>query len=625
MEHESFEDPQTAQILNDHFVSIKVDREERPDLDAIYMNAVVSMTGQGGWPTSVFLTPDGKPFYGGTYFPSTPRYNMPAFSQVLLAIQQTWENDRAEIDRISQGVVQAIRENTALPPGVASSLLLPESLQQAADTLLKTYDWSQGGWGRAPRFPQPMVLEFLLLQAARGNEKARQAAVHALTRMSMGGMYDVVGGGFHRYSTDDAWLIPHFEKMLYDNAQLARVYLHASLLTGSAAFQKVCTETLDFMLREMAHPEGGFYSSLDADSEGGEGAFYAWTREEINSLLTDDRQRDLFFSIYPVTEVGNFEGKTVLQRRLAIPDAAAQSGMNEEEMLQRLDEVHGLLLEARSRRPRPATDDKILVAWNALALRAYAEAARLLNRPDYLQAAQKCADFLLRNLLSHGRLFRAWRSGMPRHSGFLEDYAGLILGLIELYQTDANLRWFQAALQLTQEMQSQFRDSEGGFFDTGHDQEPLITRPKEVQDNALPSGNALAAMALLALSSLDERSDWRVQAEGMLAALQDHLVRYPLAFGFWLQALDFALGPVRQIAIIGPLSAPQTQQFLAAVNRQYRPRTILAASAPGAGSESPALLNERRMIQEKPTAYVCQGFVCQTPVNTLEELLQQLA
>ena len=462
MEHESFEDPQTARLLNDYFVRIKVDREERPDLDSIYMNAVVMMTGQGGWPMSLFLTPEGQPFYGGTYFPSERRYGMPAFREVLSAVAQSWEKEQDEIHRVGSEIVQHLRQSSAWH-GTAGALR-PETLQQATETLLKTYDWNKGGWGQAPRFPQPMAIEFLLLQAARGDQKALQAAVHALDRMSRGGMYDVVGGGFHRYSTDDNWLVPHFEKMLYDNAQLARAYLHAYLLTGKAAFRQVCTETLDFIRREMTHPQGGFFSSLDADSEGQEGKYYVWTHSEVDTALPNQQDRDLFHQVYSVTTQGNFEGQNILQRNASLPEIAGQIGLPEIDLIGRLEGIHQQLTAFREKRVRPLTDDKVLVSWNALALRAFAEAARYLRRPDYLELARKNAAFLLRELYPAGRLLRAWRDGQARHNAYLEDHAGMILALLDLYQSDANPHWYAAAGQIAGRYADPFPQPAGQLF-----------------------------------------------------------------------------------------------------------------------------------------------------------------
>ena len=622
MEHESFEDPETARVLNESFVSIKVDREERPDLDSIYMNAVTAMTGQGGWPMSVFLTPEGEPFYGGTYFPPVRRYGMPAFREILAAVTKAWENEAEAIRKTGQDLANHLREASTwgAEPGAAFRASTPE---QATTALIQTYDWKQGGWGKAPRFPQPMTLEFLMMQATRGNTRALDAVTHNLSVMSRGGMYDVIGGGFHRYSVDDLWLVPHFEKMLYDNAQLALAYLHAHLLTGRADFRHICTETLDFVLREMTDPQGGFYSSLDADSEGEEGKYYVWTERELEGVLNED-DHNLLHQVYPFPENGNFEGKTILQRQSDLPELAETLGMSEEILTTRLSGVHRTLYELRERRVRPGTDDKVLVSWNALALRALAEAARYLKRNDYLIAARKNADFLLTSMYRDGRLLRAWRSGDARHNAYLEDYAGLILALLALYQTDPDPRWYRSAVELAEAMQAGFRDPKGGFFDTRHDHGELLTRPKDIQDNATPSGNALAANALLQLAALDERPEWQDQAEAMLSILQDLMVRHPTGFAMWLQAADFAAGPVRQIAIIGPTDDPGTRALMDAVWQAYRPRTVIAQSAAEVGNEGPGLLHERGMIQGKPSAYVCQGFTCNLPVNEVEGLLQQL-
>jgi uncharacterized protein len=625
MEHESFEDPSIAAILNEHFVSIKVDREERPDLDSIYMNAVVTMTGQGGWPMSVFLTPQGEPFYGGTYYPPIRRFGMPSFREVLGAVSKAWQNERSDLQKTAQQLTQhLIQANSWEAQGVvAGGVLRPNVPEQATQALLNTYDWNMGGWGHAPRFPQAMTLEYLLLQATRDVPKALDAAVHNLAIMNRGGLYDVVGGGFHRYSVDDHWLVPHFEKMLYDNAQLALVYLHAYLLTGQEGFRRTCTETLDFILREMTHTEGGFYSSLDADSEGVEGKYYVWTPEELAQALSDD-ERGLFEQVYSITAEGNFEGKNIPQRKKDPEMLASDLGMTETELFDQLTQIHAKLYEVREQRVRPATDDKVLVSWNALALRAFAEAARYLNREDYLEAARKNAAFLMRAMYRGGRLLRAWRAGEARHNGFLEDYAGLIQGLLALYQTDPNLHWYQSAQKLGEDMLANFRDPSGGFFDTRQDHDALITRPKDIQDNATPSGNALAAGALLLLAAFEERGEYRAISEDMLATLQDLMVRHPTAFGQWLQNLDFTVGPVKQIALVGGHAAPETEQMRQYIWRRFRPRTVLAAVEEEGTAGLPGLLRDRGLIQGKPTVYICQGFTCNLPVNDLEGLQQQL-
>lgn len=623
MEHESFEDTRIAQMLNEHFVSIKVDREERPDLDSIYMAAVVTMTGHGGWPMSVFLTPDLQPFYGGTYFPPERRYGMPAFTDVLEGIIQTWKSNRQEVFTLSQKLTQYLKDNARWDAST-SNPLSPQTLQQAIEALIQSYDWQHGGWGAAPKFPAPMTIEFLLQQGMRGNSQALQVATHALKAMNRGGIYDVVGGGFHRYSTDNRWLVPHFEKMLYDNAQLALAYLHAYLATNNARLRQTCEETLDFILKEMSHPEGGFYSSLDADSEGEEGKFYLWTPEEIQQALPDPLDQTLFLTAYNVTVSGNFEGRTVLQHQVEDDQLARDAGLSISEVQQRLPKARERLYHFRARRQPPATDDKVLVFWNALTLQALAEATRYLNRRDYLAAAQKNARFLLTALHPQDRLLRSWRGGKAKHNAYLEDYAALILALLALYQTDLDPAWYQQATALAEEMLAGFQDSSGGFYDTRHDQSGLLVRPKELQDNATPSGNALTAMALLWLAAYSDNRRWQTQAEKLLSAVQGALIRYPTAFSFWLQALDFAIGPVRQIALVWPEDRADYRPHLNEIWKTYRPRTVLAGSAWPAPPSAPPLLENRPPVDHSVTVYICRGFVCNQPAGTLNDLKEQL-
>ena len=623
MAHESFEDAGIAAIMNEHFINIKVDREERPDLDGIYMQAIVAMTGQGGWPMSVFLTPDGKPFYGGTYFPPNRSYNMPSFREVLLTIARLWREDRSQLLDSSQKISEHLQQ--APTKGQTVIPLNAEKLNQAAMVLAQSYDWKNGGWSKAPKFPQPMAIEYLLQRATRGDSLARDIAAHALKSMSRGGMYDVVGGGFARYSTDDQWLVPHFEKMLYDNAQLALTYLHGWLVTGEAHFRQVCEEILDFMIREMTHPLGGFYSSLDADSEGKEGKFYIWTAEEIKATLIDSQDIAFFNAAYNITGSGNFEDKYIFQRKLDDEQLAEMFNLPVITVRGRLKRLHNQLLVARSARIRPGTDDKILVSWNALALAAFAEAGRYFRRKDYLIVAQRNAHFILENLIQKDRLMRSWRDGQAKHNAYLEDYAALILGLIALYQSDADSKWYAAAINLANEMIAHFSDPDSGFFDTRDDHENLLLRPRDIQDNATPSGNALAACALLRLAAYEGKSKWQMIAEHMLGTVQDAVARYPTAFSQWLQAADFAVGPAHEIAVVGDANHPQTQALLNTLWRNYRPRLVAAISGFPTGQEMPALLKDRPILNNLPTAYVCQGFVCLQPTNSAEEMATQLA
>ncbi len=623
MAHESFEDPETAALMNEFFINIKVDREERPDLDSIYMNAVVALTGQGGWPMSVFLTPDGQPFYGGTYFPPARRYGMPSFRDVLEGIRRAWADERDSVLQTGQQVAGHLQNQ--IRRGLTAHPLSTEALEQAALNLAQAYDWQNGGWGQAPKFPQAMAIEFLLRRAAAGDNFGLEMAVHALDSMAKGGMYDVVGGGFARYSTDDRWLVPHFEKMLYDNALLSRAYLHAYLLTGRQDFRRVCEATLDFMARELRHPQGGFFSSLDADSEGEEGKFYLWTLREIREALPDEEEAGFLIAAYGVSEGGNFEGKTVLQRALDDEQLAKRFQIETKSVPQRLAALHARLLDYRGRRVRPATDDKVLAAWNALALVSFAEAARYLKRPDYADTAIRNGRFLLENLRPEGRLMRSWRSGQARHNAYLEDHAALALGLIALYQLDFDPLWFTTAVGLMQEVIEHFSDPEGGFFDTRADHGELVTRPKDLEDNATPAGNSLAAQALLLLHAYSGEGGWRDRAEASLTRLISQAVRYPTAFGNWLCAMDFALAPVQEAAVLGPENDPETRGMLALLSESYRPHLVTAWSDYPPPAGSPALLQDRPLAGGRPTAYLCRAFVCRQPVNTREALEAQLS
>jgi uncharacterized protein len=626
MAHESFEDKETAAIMNKYFINIKVDREERPDLDNIYMSAVVTLTGQGGWPMSVFLTPDIKPFYGGTYFPPERRYQMPAFKEVLHTIAQLWEQDRSRLLQSGEELTQHLTRNQSSPNSYRK--LDKSTITQARINLENSYDWQFGGWGKAPKFPQPMTIEYLLRLGTRGDPSATKIASHALHAMAKGGMFDVIGGGFARYSVDDKWLIPHFEKMLYDNALLASAYLHAYLITSEQSFFRVCKSTLDFVTRELTHPMGGFFSSLDADSEGEEGKYYTWSPEEIKDAIPNTEDASLLMTAYEITEMGNFEGKSVLQRKLTDEQLAQEFGMSIEEVPKKLENLHNILLNVRAQRVPPNTDDKVITFWNALMLSVFAEAGRYLKNQHYINIARQNARFLLEKLYRDNRLLRTWKDDSngdkAGHNAYLEDYSSLILGLLSLYQSDPDPRWYLDALRLADEMVTHFSDPAGGFFDTRDDHEELLFRPKDIQDNATPSGNALAALALLQISAYGDRLEWRDKAEDVLASHQDMIVRFPSAFAQWLCASDFAFGPVHEVAIIGNLKEKQTRLLLDALWREYRPRIVAAISSPDLPSESPALLKDRQMVNGMATAFVCQNFFCKKPVNSADELIKQL-
>ncbi|NWF63264.1 MAG: thioredoxin domain-containing protein [Chloroflexi bacterium] len=624
MAHESFEDDETAAFMNEHFVNIKVDREERPDLDNIYMQATIAMTGSGGWPMSVFLTPELKPYYAGTYFPPVRRYNLPSFKEALAGLFNAWQNDREEVEKTSNKVFEHLN---AQIKSTSSNLLTPEQLAAIAQAMQESYDWGYGGWGDAPKFPQPMALEFLLHNArVRKTNEFDKLIQHCLYAMARGGMYDVVGGGFSRYSADNQWRVPHFEKMLYDNALLIRAYLHAWQITKDPFYKRIVEETLDFIINEMTHPQGGFYSSLDADSEGEEGKFYVWTLDEIQAVLQTDSA--FFEAAYGVTAKGNWEGKTVLQRALDDATLAARFGLNVEAVSAKLADSHSRLYAARSARIRPGTDDKILTAWNGLMLAATAEAARVLadvsaKAEAYFNMAARNADFLLTHLRPNGQLRRSWRNGKTTREVYLEDYAALILGLIELYQTDFNPRWFDTAKQLTDEMIEKFSDPDGGFFDTPSDGEQLLFRPKDIQDNAAPSGNAMACEALIKLAAFTDQGTYRDLAEKALKLATKFTLRYPLGFGRWLAAAQLASGTMKQVAVVGEAEDPNFQQLLKVVRSEYFPGIVTAASSPFP-EQGPALLYNRPQIEGKAAAYVCEGFICQTPATDPDSLMEQL-
>jgi uncharacterized protein YyaL (SSP411 family) len=617
MAHESFEDEHMATILNEHFVSVKVDREERPDLDRIYMSAVQALTGSGGWPMSVFLTPDGRPFYGGTYFPPAPRYGMPSFTQVLLAVADAWRNRRQELVQGGEQLAASIRRQMSVTSNLKPETLKPETLDTAMENLWGRFDSVHGGWGAAPKFPQPMALEFLLrYHHGTGDRRALQMVTKTLDAMARGGMYDQLGGGFHRYSVDDHWLVPHFEKMLYDNAQLARVYLHAWQVTGEPFYRIITEETLDYVMREMTDPFGGFYSTQDADSEGEEGKFFVWTSDEVRAVLGD--QADPFLSAYDVTERGNastgsahgLEGKNILELVGSVEERKALAGA-----------CHRLF-EVRAERIHPGRDDKVLTSWNGLMLAAFAEAARVLERGDYREVAERNVEFLLSELRTpDGRLYHTWKAGVAKGKGFLEDYTYLIEGLIELYQTTFDPRWYVAAHELAEAMIEHFSAPEG-FYDTSDDHEALIVRPREMQDNAVPSGNAMAALVLSRLAGLAVEPRYLELARGMLAPMQEMQARYPLGFAQWLIALDYALAHPREVAIVGDAEAADTRALLGVCATGYRPHQIVALGEPGVEPATVPVLEGRGLIDGRATAYVCTDSVCQAPVTGPEELLK---
>ena len=621
MAHESFENDATAEYMNRHFVNIKVDREERPDLDAIYMQAVVAMTGQGGWPMTVFLTPDGRPFYGGTYFPPAPRYGMPSFIQLMQGIVNAWQTKQDDIEQ-SAGDITGHLQRTAVLTG-QEDMLEVSMFGKATGALATTFDHERGGFGGAPKFPPSMTIEYLLQSFVLHKDgRTLHMAETTLKKMAYGGLYDQLGGGFARYSTDVDWLVPHFEKMLYDNALLARVYLHAYQVTQEPLYRRIVEETLDFIIRELRHEDGGFYSSYDADSEGEEGKFYTWSAAEIDEHLGDDAE--MFKLYYDVTPKGNWEGSNILNMKKEPEEVAWATKIPEHKLGDRLAAAKQKLYDIRAKRIWPGLDDKVLTAWNGLMLAAFAEAGRVLNRPDYTETAVLNAQFLYDNLRTDDdRLLRTWKAGnKAKYNGYLEDYAYLADGLLALYQTTFDERWFHWAQTLADKMLTHFKDAEhGGFYDTSDDHERLIHRPKDLQDNAVPSANAMAAQVLLKLSLYTGNSTYWEVAETAVSSLYGAMVQHPNAFAHWLGTAVFITGNPQEVAIFGDPGFPDTEALIATTFNGFRPNLVVAA---GDGSSTVPLLADRRKLDNKATAYVCRRFVCQQPVITPEDLAKQL-
>ena len=625
MERESFENDAIAELMNQYFVNIKVDREERPDLDAVYMEAVQMLTGSGGWPMTVFLTPDGKPFYGGTYFPPVDRHNMPGFPRLLETVSQAYRNSHSEIQRVTGQLTEQMGRTANMPRGTGA---LDESiLHNAYNQLATNFDYQNGGVGSAPKFPQAMTLEILLRYHAHGhNARALSMLDLTLEKMARGGIYDQVGGGFHRYSTDTYWLVPHFEKMLYDNALLARLYLHAWLATGRSLYRRITEETLDYVLREMTGEHGGFFSATDADSEGEEGKFFVWSPDEIEAVLGAE-EAALFNGFFGVTQRGNFEGKNILNITVKAADYAQRQGVTLEHLVDVIQRGRLALWQEREKREHPLLDDKALASWNGLMLRAFAEAGAALERQDYLDAAAKNAEFLLTELRPNGLLLRTFRKGQAKLPGFLEDYSFVADGLLALYEATFERRWLDAAVELANQMVELFWD-EGAeaFYDTGRDHEELVIRPRDVFDNAQPCGGSVASDLLLRLSVATGNEDYAAKSIAPLRTLAELMGRAPAGTGRWLAALDFYLSTPKEVAVIGPTGDPATADLLRTVNGRYLAnRVLVGANDEGTASASGLpLLEGRGMVDGKPTAYVCEDYACQLPVTDAEALAWQL-
>ncbi len=637
MERESFEDPATAAELNRDFVPIKVDREERPDLDQVYMAAVQAMTGGGGWPMSVFLTPDGRPFYGGTYFPDTPRHGLPSFRQVLAGVTRAYREERSEIEKSSSSLVASIAETARLGSAAGSvSGGLPERtvLEAAVAELERTFDPRNGGWGGAPKFPQPMTIEFLIRRAATvGDGRALAMALRTLDAMADGGIHDQLGGGFHRYATDAIWLVPHFEQMLYDNAQLARAYTHAWQLTGDARYRQVALGALGYLARRLRTDDGGFAASQDADTGGVEGATFVWTADEVQAAVGAELA-ELVGAAYDVTDAGNWEGRTIFRRTASDPDLAARFGLPVDVVATRLAEGRAILAERRDRRPQPARDDKVLAGWNGLAIAAFADASAALDATgtaeDAAQAAElrrlaiAAAELILARLRRpDGLLRRSWKDGRASADGILEDHACLADGLLALYAATFEERWFVAARGLADTILVGFGDPAGGFFDTSDVHETLIMRPKDLQDNAVPSGNAMAATVLLRLADLTGHGGYRSAAERAIGLVGGVVGRHPGAFARWLVALDLALADVIEVAIVGDPADAATRRLLGPVRRGFHPH-LAVACGPDPDTSVIELLGSRFRLDGRPTAFVCRDFACRQPVVEPEALAAQL-
>ena len=632
MERESFEDEAIAALMNQNFISIKVDREERPDLDAVYMEAVQALTGRGGWPMTVFLTPQGKPFYGGTYFPPVDRQGMAGFPRILESVSQAYRTNRGEIDRVTNQLTEQMGRTGQLAKG--SGLLTDEILHQAYSQLASNFDYQNGGFGAAPKFPQPMTPEFLLRHYYRTRDGHTLEMVNlTLEKMARGGMYDQIGGGFHRYSTDTYWLVPHFEKMLYDNALLARLYLHAFQLTQRPLYRRITEEILDYVLREMTDPQGGFYSAQDADSEGEEGKFFLWSRSQVVSELGEE-EGSLFADFFDITERGNFEGSNIPNINKKAMTFAQEKGLPLEQLVSAIKRGKAKLLEVRELRVHPLRDDKVLTSWNGMMLRSLAEAGAALNRQDYLEAASDNAAFLLENMRPEGRLLRTFREGQAKLLGYLEDYAFAADGLLALYEATFELRWLRESVGLADEMIRLFWDEElGGFYDTGIDHESLVIRPRDVFDNAQPCGGSVATEVLLRLAVITGNEEYQSKAAAPLRAIHQLMAQAPGGTGQWLAALDFYLSLPKEIVIVGPRTDSGTQALLDTVFHRYLPNRVVMGVADGVQNLGAAeasfvtalpLLEQRGLVDGKPTAYVCQNYVCQLPVTEPEALSGQL-
>ncbi len=619
MERESFEDEATARIMNENFVNIKVDLEERPDVDQIYMTFVQMTTGHGGYPLNVFLTPDKIPFFGGTYFPPDNRFNMPSFSRVLQAIVESWDVRRDELLHSANDVLGEIRR-VGLAEMSPDALNL-EQLDSAFQSFTKYFDQTNGGFGGAPKFPPPMALEFLLRYWKRtGNENALEMVKTTCDKMAHGGIYDQLGGGFHRYTVDAIWLVPHFEKMLYDNAQLARIYLHLFQATKDEFYRRIAVETLEYVRREMTDVSGGFYTAQDADSEGVEGKFFVWTPQEIEAILgAEDAQ--IFNFYYDVSEEGNFEERNILNVNYTLSATAKALKISEEKLTEVLERGRKMLFEEREKRIKPFRDEKVLTAWNGLMLATFAEAAAILQSDEYLQIAKRNADFILENMQSNGFLLRSWKDGRAKLNAYLEDYANFADGLTELFQVSGEVKYLIEAKRLADLLITEFWDADaGGFYFTANNHEELLLRSKDFYDNATPSGNSVAADVLLKLARLSGEENYERFAVTVLRMVSPQVRRYPNGFGRVLSTLEFHLSTTKEIVILGEKGNELEREIWT----DYLPNKVVVLAESDENAALIPLLENRKATRGKPTAYVCENFICQKPVTSAEDLRKGL-
>jgi len=626
MERESFENAEIAALMNENFVCIKVDREERPDIDDIYMTAVQMMTGHGGWPLTVFLTPETKPFFGGTYFPPEDRSQMPGFRRVLESSARSFEQERGPLDKASDQIAKSLAGAATASGPRSLELMSSDLVRSAVAHLRQRFEPVFGGFSNAPKFPHPMAVSLLLRYVwHHGDADVLHMATLSLDRMAYGGMYDQLGGGFHRYSTDDRWLVPHFEKMLYDNALLAVAYLEAVQLTGHEEYRRIATETLDWVIRDMQADEGGYFSTLDADSEGVEGKFYVWSRAEIDTLLGADAEA--FCAVYDVTEGGNWEGTSILNLAKPAAEFFEELATSPEELDEMLRGARSILLDARRSRIHPGLDDKVLTDWNGLMIGAMARGSRVLGEERFLASARRAADFALGEMFADGRLLHSYRDGRSHLLGYVDDYANLAWCLLELYESTFEIDWLHHARRLTDQLIELFWDEdEGGFFFTGSDHEQLIARMKPGHDGATPSGNAVAAGVLLRLQTITGEEAYGRRAAELLHAFHGAMTAAPSGFPQMMTALDYYLREPSEIALIGPRNSPEVRTALEQLWRQFRPHDLIVAHDPAddatrQAAEEILLLAGKVAIGGTPTFYRCRNYACEAPTHDLEKIL----